>query len=69
MVINAEGKAESRVVKTGIQTPEQAQIVSGLKPGELVVTKGAYGLPDKTKVKVEKPAPAGGEGNAGKDKD
>jgi HlyD family secretion protein len=66
MVINAEGKAESRDVKTGIQTPEQVQIVSGLKPGEQVVTKGAYGLPDKTKVKVEKPAAAG---DAGKDKD
>jgi multidrug efflux pump subunit AcrA (membrane-fusion protein) len=66
MVINAEGKAENRDVKTGIQTPEQVQIVSGLKPGEQVVTKGAYGLPDKTKVKVEKPAPAG---DAGKDKD
>lgn len=68
MVINAEGKAVSRDVKTGIQTPEQAQIVSGLKPGEQVVTTGAYGLPDKTKVKIEKPAPAG-EGDAGKDKD
>src|SRR5258708_4557469 len=68
MVINAEGKAVSRDVKTGIQTVEQAQIISGLKPGEQVVTKGAYGLPDKTKVNVVKPTPAG-EGDAGKDKD
>ena len=28
---------------------------SGLKQGEVVVTQGAYGLPDKTKVKIEKP--------------
>jgi len=27
-----------------------------LKAGEQVVTEGAYGLPDKTKVKIEKPA-------------
>jgi hypothetical protein len=42
-------------VKTGIATGQQVQIVSGLKPGEIVVTEGAYGLPDKTKVKIEKP--------------
>jgi HlyD family secretion protein len=70
MVINSEGVAEARDVKVGIQTPEQAQIVSGLKPGEQVVTQGAYGLPDKTKVKVEKPTPASGDAGAKeKDKD
>ncbi len=69
MVINAEGKAESRDVKIGIQTPELVQIVSGLKAGEQVVTHGAYGLPDKTKVKVEKPAPAGDAGKDSKEKD
>jgi HlyD family secretion protein len=68
MVIASDGTAQSRDVKTGIQTSEDVQIVSGLKAGEQVVTEGAYGLPDKTKVKVEKPekpAPEGGE----KDKD
>ena len=69
MVINSEGVAEARDVKVGIQTPEQAQIVSGLKPGEQVVTQGAYGLPDKTKVKVEKPTPASGDAGTAKDKD
>ncbi|HET9839460.1 MAG TPA: efflux RND transporter periplasmic adaptor subunit [Candidatus Angelobacter sp.] len=68
MVIDSQSQAQSRDVKVGIKTGEQAQIVSGLKPGEMVVTQGAYGLPDKTKVKVEKPEPAGGEG-AGDDKD
>ncbi len=68
MVINSEGAAEARDVKIGIQTPEQVQIVSGLKPGEQVVTQGAYGLPDKTKVKVEKPTPASGDAGA-KEKD
>ncbi len=68
-MINSEGVAEARDVKVGIQTPEQAQIVSGLKPGEQVVTQGAYGLPDKTKVKVEKPTPASGDAGTAKDKD
>ncbi len=69
MVINSEGVAEARDVKVGIQTTEQAQIVSGLKLGEQVVTQGAYGLPDKTKVKVEKPTPASGDAGTAKDKD
>lgn len=55
MVVDAQSQAQSRDVKVGIQSGNQAQIVSGLKPGEVVVTAGAYGLPDKTKVKIEKP--------------
>jgi multidrug efflux pump subunit AcrA (membrane-fusion protein) len=55
MVINAQSEAQSRDVRMGIQTPEEVQIVSGLKAGEQVVSQGAYGLPDKTRVKIEKP--------------
>ncbi|HKD78466.1 MAG TPA: efflux RND transporter periplasmic adaptor subunit [Candidatus Angelobacter sp.] len=64
MVVDAQNQAQSRDVKIGIQSGQQAQIVSGLKAGEIVVTTGAYGLPDKTKVKIEKP-----EGPAAQDKD
>jgi HlyD family secretion protein len=66
MVIDAQSVAQSRDVKTGIQTAEEVQIVSGLKPGEQVVSQGAYGLPDKTKVKIEKSSAADGENDAGK---
>ena len=69
MVIDAKSQASSRDVKTGIQNGEQIQIVSGLKPGEVVVTEGAYGLPDKTKVKVEKPETEAAAGEGAKDKD
>jgi len=55
MVVDSQSQASSRDVKTGIASGPQVQIVSGLKPGEMVVTEGAYGLPDKTKVKIEKP--------------
>jgi multidrug efflux pump subunit AcrA (membrane-fusion protein) len=58
MVVDAQSQAQSRDVKIGIKTGDQAQIVSGLKPGEMVITEGAYGLPDKTKVKIEKPESA-----------
>jgi multidrug efflux pump subunit AcrA (membrane-fusion protein) len=68
MVIGDDGKTKSRDVKTGIKTPEDVQILSGLKAGELVVTEGAYGLKENTKVKVEKPSPEA-EGGDAKDKD
>ncbi|HEY7402385.1 MAG TPA: efflux RND transporter periplasmic adaptor subunit [Candidatus Angelobacter sp.] len=71
MVVDTQGVAQQREVKTGIVTPDQAQIISGLQPGENVVTVGAYGLPDKTKVKVQQPEsaqkPASSEDKAGKD--
>jgi multidrug efflux system membrane fusion protein len=70
MVVDSQNQASSRDVKTGISTGQQVQIVSGLKPGEVVVTEGAYGLPDKTKVKIEKPeAESAGEGAKDKDDD
>jgi hypothetical protein len=69
MVVDSQNQASSRDVKTGIQTGQQVQILSGLKPGEVVVTEGAYGLPDKTKVKVEKPETEAAAGEGAKDKD
>jgi HlyD family secretion protein len=69
MVVDSQSQASSRDVKIGIQSGQQSQIVSGLKPGEMVVTEGAYGLPDKTKVKIEKPeTESAGEGAKDKDK-
>jgi HlyD family secretion protein len=57
MVVASDGLAHKRDIETGIQTADLVQIVSGVKAGEHVVSVGAYGLPDKTKVKVEAPAP------------
>jgi HlyD family secretion protein len=62
MVIGSDGVAHKRDVETGIQTPDSVQIASGVKPGEQVVSVGAYGLPDNTKVKVEAPPAPGKEG-------
>lgn len=55
MVINGQHLARSRDVRVGIQTPEEVQILSGLQAGEEVVSQGAYGLPDQTPVRIEKP--------------
>jgi HlyD family secretion protein len=57
MVIGVDGKAHRRDVETGIQNASSVQITNGLRPGEQVVSTGAYGLPDNTKVKVEAATP------------
>lgn len=67
MVVDSEGVAASRDVKTGVRDKDQVQIVSGLKPGEEVVSQGAYGLPDKTKVKIEKPSASNSASDDAKD--
>ncbi|MGH9470748.1 MAG: efflux RND transporter periplasmic adaptor subunit [Terriglobia bacterium] len=50
MVVGSDSRAHQTSVKTGIREGGQVQIVSGLEAGERVVTEGAYGLPDGTKV-------------------
>jgi HlyD family secretion protein len=67
MVVDSQGVAQSRDVKTGVHEKDQVQIVSGLKAGEQVVSQGAYGLPDKTKVKIEKPSATSDAGDDAKD--
>jgi RND family efflux transporter MFP subunit len=57
-----KGAAKKHEVTIGIADGEDIQIVSGVKAGEQVITAGAYGLEDGTKVKVvaadEKDEPA-----------
>ncbi|MGB8992066.1 MAG: efflux RND transporter periplasmic adaptor subunit [Desulfobaccales bacterium] len=48
-----DGKAQRRVVKTGLETGGQVQIVSGVQPGETVVTAGNEKLKDGMAVKVQ----------------
>jgi HlyD family secretion protein len=62
LVIKAGGSAEKRPVTLGLRNQESAQILSGLGPGDTVITSGGYGLDPGTKVKVgAAPAEAGGE--------
>jgi HlyD family secretion protein len=55
MVVAPDGTAAKRNVTIGIQTAESAQILSGLKSGDTVITSGGYGLDEGTKVKVGPP--------------
>ena len=52
MVVASDGTARKKVVTTGIKTAESAQILSGLAPGDTVITTGSFALDDKTKVKI-----------------
>jgi HlyD family secretion protein len=61
MVVGDDGRAHQKPVKVGVRQGEEIQISEGLNAGEKVVTAGAFGLPDKTKVKVEAPPPANDE--------
>jgi RND family efflux transporter MFP subunit len=75
MVVGPDKVAHQKDVKTGITDGHDTQILSGVQPGDLVVTIGAYGMDDGTKVKItaagaedepagdadDKPSPASGK--------
>ena len=53
MLAGSDGMAHQQSVKVGIRNGDDVQIVEGVKEGDKVVSTGAYGLPDKTKIKIE----------------
>jgi len=53
MLAGSDGLAHQQAVKLGIHNGDDVQIVEGVKEGDKVISSGAYGLPDKTKIKVE----------------
>lgn len=55
MVIASNLVAHERKVSLGVRQGERVQIVSGLQPGEQVVTTGGLGLEDKAKVTIRQP--------------
>jgi HlyD family secretion protein len=55
MQVSADDHANQKAVKVGIHQGDSVQIVEGLQAGDRVVASGAYGLPDKSKIKVETP--------------
>lgn len=58
MLAGTDGRAHQQTVEAGILHEDELQITKGLKPGDTVITIGAYGLPDNTKVRVATPAPS-----------
>jgi multidrug efflux pump subunit AcrA (membrane-fusion protein) len=69
LVAESDGKAHQKKVQVGIRNKDYAQIVSGINAGDPVITKGGYGLPDGTQVKIEAPEKKESAGGADDEKD
>ena len=54
MVVGDDGIAHKKVVELGINDGQDVQVTKGLNGSETVITTGAYGMDDGTKVKVGK---------------
>ena len=54
MVVGSDGAAHRKAVKIGIRLPDDTQILSGIGKDDMVISSGAYGLDEGTKVKVGK---------------
>ena len=55
MVISSDSVAHERTVAVGVRQGDRVQILSGVQPGEQVVTSGGLGLEDKAKVTIQQP--------------
>jgi HlyD family secretion protein len=55
MMIGADGAAHKKPVQIGINDGEDVQITQGLTGSEMIITTGAYGLDEGTKVQIGKP--------------
>ncbi len=49
-----DGTARLREVKTGINNEREIEVIQGLEEGVEVIIEGHYGMPDNTKVSVER---------------
>ena len=52
LTVSSDSVVHKRAVALGVRQGGQVQVLSGVNPGEEVVTVGGMGLDDKTKVKV-----------------
>ncbi len=53
LYIAAGNTAERRAVMVGVETDDRVEITSGIKAGELVITRGQSGLPDGAAISVD----------------
>jgi multidrug efflux system membrane fusion protein len=66
MLAGSDSRAHQKPVKLGIRNGDDVQVLEGVSESDKVVANGAYGLPDKTKIKIEAtPAEGSPEGSKG----
>jgi multidrug efflux pump subunit AcrA (membrane-fusion protein) len=70
MLAGSDNRSRQKPVRLGVKQGDQVQVLEGLQEGEKVITSGAYGLPDNTKVAIEtaKAAPEEEKPDAGTEK-
>jgi HlyD family secretion protein len=67
-VVGSDNVAHKKAVSLGISDGEDVQVLNGVAPGDMVITGGAYGLDEGTKVKIgsaeseDQPKPKSGKG-------
>jgi hypothetical protein len=54
MVVGSDSAAQRKAVTLGISDGDDVQVISGVSATDMVITGGAYGLDEKTKVKIGK---------------
>jgi multidrug efflux pump subunit AcrA (membrane-fusion protein) len=68
LIVDDKAVAHQQKAELGVREEEQVQVLSGVKPGDRVVTVGGLGVEDKAKVRVVKPDEKA-DAPADKDKD
>jgi len=58
LLAGSDQHAHLKTVQIGVRNSNLAQIVSGINPGDPVITSGGYALPDNTQIKIEAAASA-----------
>jgi len=62
LVVGADSAVHQKKVEVGLRDGDKVQILSGVSPGDQVVTVGGIGLEDNAKVRVVKPGEKEDEG-------
>ncbi len=66
MVAGPDGLAHEHNVQVGIRSGDNVQILSGVNPGEQVITEGGLGLDDKAKIEIAKSGSPGSDADEDK---
>jgi len=53
MLAGSDNIAHQQIVQLGIRGDSETQITSGVSAKDSVITSGGYGLPDKSKIRIE----------------